>query len=138
MKTCTVCKTEKQNYEFYKNQWTCKKCKPAQNKQWDKINPDKRNVYSKEGNWKRQGVKNIDGKPFKYVNFQALLIAQNFKCASCFQENKGQKDFHVDHNHNTGIIRALLCGGCNRALGFLRESKEKCIQLYNYIGKYNI
>ena len=43
--------------------------------------------------------------------FKALLLKQNFKCALC--ENDA---VFVDHCHATGIVRGILCPGCNTAL----------------------
>ena len=30
----------------------------------------------------------------------------------------------IDHDHNTGQIRGLLCGGCNKGIGLLKEDPE--------------
>lgn len=43
----------------------------------------------------------------------------------------------VDHNHETGKVRSLLCSGCNTALGFLKENKERANGLAEYIKKHN-
>jgi hypothetical protein len=53
-----------------------------------------------------------------------LLEAQNWRCAACkrtfrftFQCPPGYpRPPHVDHDHQTGEIRGLLCGRCNRKL----------------------
>jgi hypothetical protein len=39
----------------------------------------------------------------------------------------------MDHDHSTGRFRALLCGGCNSALGLLKESTERIQGLKKYI-----
>lgn len=51
--------------------------------------------------------------------FNAMLAAQDHKCAICRTDTwkgKGNKP-HVDHDHVTGKIRGVLCGGCNNGLG---------------------
>ena len=61
-------------------------------------------------------------------DYAVLLEEQNYSCKICeTKEPKGQsKDgrFYVDHNHNTGEVRGLLCNDCNTALGLLKDSPE--------------
>lgn len=50
--------------------------------------------------------------------FEATLQAQNGECAIC---QKPMTKPAVDHCHETGWVRALLCGNCNTGLGLFRE-----------------
>lgn len=43
---------------------------------------------------------------------------------------------HLDHDHNTGARRGWLCGPCNRALGLLQDSEERCQQLAGYRRRF--
>ena len=54
------------------------------------------------------------------AEFEALVNKQNGRCAICEVE-KGSK-LRVDHDHETGKIRALLCSNCNSGLGLLNDS----------------
>lgn len=57
--------------------------------------------------------------------YEALHKAQNGKCASCgciWAGTEKHPDLVVDHDHNTGAVRGLLCPDCNQALGLLRDS----------------
>jgi len=62
----------------------------------------------------------------------AMLDAQDHKCAICstsiIRGRRGagleQHGLHIDHCHDTGKVRGLLCGYCNRALGQFRDSLE--------------
>jgi hypothetical protein len=56
------------------------------------------------------------------IDFQKMVAQQNGVCAICREPERGGRSLSVDHNHITGHIRALLCSGCNKAIGFLRES----------------
>lgn len=67
-----------------------------------------------------------------------MTEAQHGLCASCGGPpvwGKGKR-LHVDHKRGTKCVRALLCQGCNTALGLLDESPEKVLALYAYILKY--
>lgn len=49
----------------------------------------------------------------------AMEEGQDWQCAICKTPLISP---HIDHHHATGRIRGLLCGGCNRGLGFFREN----------------
>jgi len=48
------------------------------------------------------------------------MEAQGSACAICARPFEGRSP-HVDHDHQTGQFRGLLCGGCNRGLGQFNE-----------------
>ena len=51
-----------------------------------------------------------------------MLEIQGDACAICGTKDTGnRKAFHVDHCHDTGKIRGLLCGNCNSGIGNLRD-----------------
>jgi hypothetical protein len=53
--------------------------------------------------------------------YEDMLTSQNGLCAIC-QRPPGQIRLAVDHNHMTGAVRGLLCGGCNGMLGTARDN----------------
>lgn len=52
--------------------------------------------------------------------YAAMSAAQNGLCAIC-RNPPGKQRFHVDHDHATGKVRALLCYSCNVMLGYARD-----------------
>ena len=48
-----------------------------------------------------------------------LLIAQAGRCAICKSILTGYREPFLDHDHEAGNVRGLLCGPCNIALGHL-------------------
>jgi hypothetical protein len=64
-------------------------------------------------------------------DYAALFEKQGGKCAICGSDSpKGRKsgrggkvnNFYVDHCHQTGKVRGLLCNHCNRGLGLLGDN----------------
>jgi hypothetical protein len=54
-----------------------------------------------------------------------ILIAQGDCCALCCTDTpRGQGTWHVDHDHDTGVVRGLLCHSCNTMLGSYERLKK--------------
>lgn len=56
-----------------------------------------------------------------------MVDSQGGVCAVCGCEppdtkHSGGKKLHVDHDHESGRVRGLLCISCNRGLGLLKDS----------------
>lgn len=66
--------------------------------------------------------------------YAAMMARQDNACVTC---NRHESDFakrlHVDHNHQTGKVRGLLCNGCNMALGAVRENPQTLRHLAAYL-----
>jgi len=56
-------------------------------------------------------------------DYDRMLDKQDGCCAICMTTNpKSHGRFIVDHNHDTGEVRGLLCTSCNGALGKFSDS----------------
>jgi hypothetical protein len=54
-----------------------------------------------------------------------IMMAQQEQCAIC--KKSFDKDTPlVDHNHQTGEVRGLLCRPCNTAIGLLHDNPLLC------------
>ena len=56
--------------------------------------------------------------------YNLMAAEQDGSCAACGQVPTGKRwasRLHVDHDHNTKEVRGLLCGPCNRALGYIEH-----------------
>ena len=62
----------------------------------------------------------------------AIAERQDFCCAICFQETK----LTVDHNHQTGRVRGLLCERCNSGIGALSDSVALLVSAKAYLEHY--
>lgn len=67
---------------------------------------------------------------------QTLLAAQGGKCAICGTTEHGGKNWHLDHDHTTGVTRGALCKACNMALGFFKDSSTLLEAAAAYLKSY--
>lgn len=62
-----------------------------------------------------------------------MVEAQNGSCALFGCHIADIDRLHVDHDHATGVVRGLLCSGCNTGLGKLRDSVDGLQQAIKYL-----
>jgi len=67
--------------------------------------------------YKRQNLKKFG---ITLEEYEERLAAQGGVCLLCSSLSAG-KLLAVDHDHQTGAVRGLLCGPCNMALGVLEH-----------------
>jgi hypothetical protein len=90
--------------------------------------PDKqRQVY------RRYNLKRLYG--MSEAEYDALLSSQSGGCAICGTAEPGGRGdcFKVDHDHVTGMVRALLCHGCNLGIGMFRDDPELLEEAASYL-----
>ena len=56
-------------------------------------------------------------------------------CARCGEARPEERTLHVGHDHETGVIRGLLCFRCNNALGDFREQYELFQRAADYLDR---
>lgn len=69
-------------------------------------------------------------------HYEGMLAAQSGKCAICARVPLGRMPLHVDHNHETGAVRGLLCRRCNSLAGFIEKHGSLVPNAEAYLGKY--
>lgn len=68
------------------------------------------------------------------AQYEELFESQEGNCAVCGRHQlEFKRRFDVDHNHDTGEVRGLLCHDCNRALGFLKDDPALAESAMNYL-----
>lgn len=66
-----------------------------------------------------------------------MFNAQGGCCAICGKhQSRQQRRMAVDHNHETGQIRALLCQNCNHGLGHFYENVASLSNAISYLQKH--
>ena len=136
---CSECETAKPLEDFYKNSRRklgydsrCKSCMNSYKASWVLAkNPNYVSLKAENSRLvKRYGISSKD--------YQELLEKQDYCCAICGntpEEGRGNTSkLNVDHCHETGKIRGLLCHKCNTGLGLLGDTKEGLLKALNYLG----
>lgn len=133
-KTCTVCKNVFPLSKFYKSdkgrlKSSCATCCSIRNKKAYLKNKDKRIEANKK--WAEKNKTRIQETKIRrkfgigLKEKQELFERQGSCCAICkCKSNVRERDWDVDHCHETGVVRGILCSNCNRALGLFQDNAE--------------
>lgn len=136
-KICSKCKKAKEKKEFSartarasgKASW----CKGCLNK-WRTEHREKNRKKFQDYEFKR-GLRRNYGLTVDQYN--ELLIRQNGCCACCGKhESEFKRRLHVDHDHASGQVRALLCTECNPGLGYFKHSIKRLEMAIRYLNKF--
>lgn len=70
-------------------------------------------------------------------DYDNILESQNNGCAICGKapEDNGQR-LAVDHDHDTGAVRGLLCIGCNAGLGSFKDDPDLLEEAQKYLYRH--
>lgn len=82
-------------------------------------------------NW-RKNIRRDYGMTIE--DYDIIYNNQEGCCAICKKHSSTFRiRLAVDHDHETGKVRGLLCDRCNRGIGMLQDSPEICRQAAKYI-----
>jgi Recombination endonuclease VII len=134
MKTCKICGLEKSLTKFrsyrtktkgFVHRDECQECKYKYEKRRKASNPD-----SVKSWWLHKKFN------MTLVQYKELEKSQGGVCAIC-SKSQNNKCLAVDHDHQTGKIRALLCDKCNRGIGLLGDSSTIISRALEYVKKHS-
>ena len=127
-------KRELRRYQSLKDRGLCPWCHTPNNEEgvYHKRCSKSRHERYKDTNRNRSLVKlyGIDSDAY-----DALLISQNSTCSIC-GGTSGKRMLSVDHNHDTGVIRGLLCDNCNQGIGKFQDNPELLELAANYLRRH--
>jgi len=66
-------------------------------------------------------------------DYEKMAASCGNVCAICGLAPRGGRRLAVDHDHKTGAIRGLLCGGCNYGLGCFKDDPDRLVRAAEYI-----
>jgi len=134
MKVCSRCGASKPPAGFCANpkkaggleSW-CKSCKNAYCKEWVRKFPEKDRLLQRRGHLKRAYGLSAE-------SYESMICEQAGLCAIC---EGVMKSPCVDHNHQTGKVRALLCNSCNVMLGQAKDNPQILMRAVAYLEQHN-
>jgi hypothetical protein len=122
----------------------CQTCSNAYQGKWRGALPEK---DKERGRLRRAALRGVrrpgqDGSP--HYNRSRLTgasprlqdtiwAAQAGQCAIC-KDPQEHKSAHLDHCHDSGVVRGFLCRGCNLGLGHFRDRPELLRGAAAYLG----
>jgi len=70
--------------------------------------------------------------------YKEMLSEQNGLCAICHKRPRVDTLLVVDHNHDTGSVRGLLCSPCNVGLGCFRDDEHSLLRAIKYLMTHEV
>ena len=72
-------------------------------------------------------------------SYKVLLENQDYRCLICGDHvDSLASALAVDHNHSTGVIRGLLCLGCNIGISNLKDSPAILRLAAEYLEEFDV
>jgi hypothetical protein len=130
MKTCNRCNIEKPLSEFTMRKKTygdkkglipyymCAICKKEFEKEQYQI-PERQEQIKRTA--RRSYIKRTYG--ISLEEYDDMILSQDSKCAICKKSliDLSGREIHIDHCHESGKIRGILCSHCNVGIGNLND-----------------
>jgi hypothetical protein len=136
LQKCSYCKLEKPFSAFCLSRVrkiglsiVCRPCTTEKSKAWRAENLDKVLEGARRSHRLRKYGLSQDA-------YDALFAAQGNKCAVCRDIlQRGTFRAHIDHDHDTGAVRGLLCNTCNSGIGMFRERADLLLAAAAYLKR---
>jgi Recombination endonuclease VII len=161
MKTCIKCTRNLSDQNFYVKRYKngtiglrsyCIDCGVKQRNEWRKQYKEKDNARNSAYNKEHAHI--IRANKIKVYwpgtnwheaaeKYKAMKDSQDGVCAICSRPERRQHlltkttwDLAIDHCHETGMVRGLLCNACNRGLGLLGDKVETLEKVLLYLKNH--
>ena len=119
-------------------QHSSKEAKNSYQRDWRAKNPEKcKEYYEKRDKEKIREKAWLRRYKITREDYNKIYKEQTGCCAICrtFETGRGHKYLHVDHDHETGEVRGLLCDLCNRGLGYFKDNCHFLRRAAHYLEK---
>ena len=156
-KRCSTCGETKPIEDFRKWNTRCRVCRNADARRYRSEHLEERRAYQREfmakhpeygRNWAKRNPASYRNKTRKLhlkvtygitpEDYQRMYDKQSGLWAICGkpETSKRFKNLAVDHDHQTGKVRSLLCHHCNTAIGSMDDSPERLRRAAEYLDSW--
>jgi len=122
-RTCRKCGDTKPLGRFRGPDHTCRDCRSAEGRR-------RRSQPAARRRARDARLRRLYG--ITLAEFETLARRQRWRCRVCGQH----VPLVVDHDHESGDVRGLLCSSCNAGLGQFGEDPERLIAAAEYLRNY--
>lgn len=108
----------------------------ANERAYRQANPEKVKARQKKyvaANPQKIFAKNLKRFGLTVVEYNIMLEAQNGRCAICCSFPVKGKRLAIDHDHDSGAVRGLLCDLCNIGIGAFSDSPQRMVIAAAYV-----
>lgn len=150
-KWCNGCKVAKPRAAFYVDrkkkqgiQGRCIECNKAKALAYARANPEKCRARHRE--WLRRSPREhtrIRDRAYKrsygytLQQYDHQLALQGGSCPICGRSpDPGERRYALDHDHNTGKLRGILCSACNGGLGCFKDDVDRLLRAAAYLAEW--
>lgn len=122
----------------------CKDCRKVSSRNWGVKYPEKKLARDKIKSEQQRSLSQDKRRDYmlkhrygiNQEDYDNLLESQNYKCAICKRDSREMAYFlHVDHCHENGHVRGLLCSPCNVFLGIMKDDVSLISNAITYLTK---
>jgi len=120
----------------------CRACGRVRHASYYATHTEEHRQYYKEYNAAHKEEQRQHGKKYhlkrnysiSLEDYDRLFASQGGVCAICGSPSNGRA-LDVDHDHETGEVRSLLCNNCNRGLGRFKDNPSLLRRAADYVEK---
>lgn len=134
-KSCPECQEIKPAAEFYQGERRrsayCKSCQALKTQRYRKAHPERVARHQRAKDLRRKFGITVE-------QYEALSTQQSDRCLICdrLTSQTHRPLLDVDHCHECGVIRGLLCNPCNAGLGMFGDDPHRLMRALQYLQQH--
>lgn len=141
MKVCSDC-GENKSLECFYNQASNKDGLAYRCKDCDRV-ARARHYHTTKGKILKRNTNRKNKYGITPEDFESLWESQEGCCVICniklddgFSPSHKPNKAVIDHCHDTGNVRGILCTKCNKGLGMFNDSQEVLLRAHEYLRRF--